>query len=93
MRVQQLDLFGNAISLSGQGTVDLDGNNLNLDFTATPGRFTQVLPSGIDAIPQMISQQFLKIKMRGKLGKGGDIRFDKELVPAVVDPLRRVMGQ
>jgi hypothetical protein len=92
LRVQQLDLYGNAISLRGQGTVDLDGNNLNLDFTATPGRFSQVLPSGIDAIPQMISQQFLKIKMRGKLGQGGNIRFDKELVPGVVEPLRRAIG-
>ncbi len=92
MRVEQLDLFGNAISLRGQGTVDLDGKNLELDFTATPGRVSQVLPTGIDAIPQMISQQFLKIKMRGKLGKDGDFRFDKELVPAVVEPLRWMMG-
>jgi hypothetical protein len=93
LRVQQLDLFGNAISLRGQGTLDLDGNNLELDFTATPGRVTQVLPTGIDAIPQLISQQFLKIKMRGKLGKEGTVRFDKELVPAVVEPLRRIMGE
>ncbi len=93
LRVQQLDLYGNAISLRGQGTVDLDGNNLNLDFTATPGRVTQVLPTGIDVIPQFISQQFFKIKMRGKLGKQGSVRFDKELLPPVIEPLRRIIGE
>jgi hypothetical protein len=93
LRVQQLDLFGNAISLRGQGTVDLNGDNVELDFTATPGRVTQVLPTGIDAIPQLISQQFFKIKMRGKLGKEGSVHFDKELVPAVVEPLRRIIGE
>lgn len=92
IRVQQLDLFGNAISLRGQGALDLDGSNVELDFTATPGRVIQMLPTGFDEIPQVISSQFLKIKMRGKVGKAGTIRFDKELIPAVVEPLRRVMG-
>jgi hypothetical protein len=92
LSVQQLDLYGNAISLRGQGTCDLDGSNLNLDFTATVGRLSQMLPAGIDAIPQAISQQLLKIKMRGKLGKGGEVRFDKELVPGVTEPLRWAFG-
>jgi hypothetical protein len=92
LRVQQVDLYGNAISLRGQGTLDLDLNNVNLDFTATPGRFAQLLPTAVDVIPQMISQQFLKIKVRGKLAKGGDLRFDKELVPGVVDLLGGMLG-
>jgi hypothetical protein len=92
LRVQQLDLFGKAFSLRGEGTVDLDGSNVELDFTATPGLVTRWLPSGVDAIPQLISQQLLKIKMRGRLASGGDVRFDKELAPGVVDPLRRVFG-
>lgn len=90
--VRQLDLYGNAISLRGQGNLDLDGNNLNLEFTATPGRFSQILPVGIDTIPQAISQQFLKIKMHGRFGQGASLRFDKELIPAVVEPLRRAIG-
>src|SRR5262249_13168863 len=73
IQVQHLDLYGNAISLRGQGTLDLDGSNLNLDFSGTLGRMTQILPAGIDELSQMISGQFLKIKMRGKLGKGGEI--------------------
>jgi hypothetical protein len=92
LRVQQLDLLGNAISLRGQGTVDLNGDNVELDFTATPGRVTEVLPTGIDSIPRLISQQFFKIKMRGKMGKEGTVRFDKELLPPVVEPLRRILG-
>lgn len=92
LTVQQLDLYGNAISLRGLGSLDLDGSNVNLDFNATMGRLTQILPAGFDLIPQAISQQFIKIKMRGKLGGGGQIRFDKELIPAVAGPLRRAIG-
>jgi hypothetical protein len=92
VRVNQLDLYGNAISLRGQGTVDLDGSNVNLDFSATPGRVTQMLPAGIDVIPQAISQQLFKIKARGKVGKGG-LRFEKEFVPGVVEPIKRAIGQ
>jgi hypothetical protein len=92
VNVQQLDLYGNAISLRGQGTCDLDGSNLNLDFTATMGRLTQLLPAGMDVIPQAISQQLFKIKMRGKLGKGTEMRFDKELVPGVSEPIKRALG-
>jgi hypothetical protein len=91
VRVQQLDLYGNALSLRGAGTLDLDGNNVNLDFSATPGRVTQVLPAGLDAIPQTLSSQLFKIKMRGKLGKGG-MRLEKELVPGVVEPIKRALG-
>ncbi len=90
--VNQLDLFGNAISLRGQGTVDLDGSNINLDFRATPGRMSQILPAGLEVIPSTISSQILKIKMRGSLGEGKPIKFDKELMPSVVEPIRRAMG-
>jgi hypothetical protein len=99
--VQQLDLYGNAVSLKGQGACDLDGDNLNLDFTASLGRLSQVLPPGLDVLPEAISQQLYKIKMRGKLGgsgKGGGagaagsgLIFDQVPVPAVVEPLRRAM--
>jgi hypothetical protein len=93
IQVQQLDLFGNAISLHGQGTVDLDGNNLNLDFTATPGQLKRILPTSLDAVPEAISQQILKIKMRGKMNTPNGVRFEKELVPAVVEPIKKVMGR
>jgi hypothetical protein len=94
VRVQELDLYGNAVSLRGQGTVDLDGKNVALDFSATPGRLMQPLPPALAVIPQAISEQILKIKMRGQLGKGGVVRFEKELVPSVLEPIKRaVSGQ
>jgi hypothetical protein len=91
-RIDKLDLIGNAISLRGQGTLNLDGSNVNLDFNADWSRFPQMLPESISAIPRAISDQILKIKMRGKIGKDGKPRFEKELVPAVVEPIRRAFG-
>ena len=88
--VRQLELIGNAVSLNGQGRLDVDGSNVELDFTATPGRFTQILPTGIDAIPPLLSGQLLRIKMRGKFGGGGKVKLDKEIMPGVLDPIRRV---
>ena len=92
LRIQQLDLFGSAISLRGEGTVNLDGSNVNLDFHADPGRVQQVLPGVLAEVPRAISDQLLKIKMRGRVGKGGEVRFDKELVPAVTEPLKKALG-
>jgi hypothetical protein len=89
--IRQLDLFGNAVSLHGQGAVDLDGTNLDVDFTATFGRFSQLLPPGIEVIPQAISSQLFKIKMRGALGKEGHLDFNQEWMPAMIDPLRRAV--
>jgi hypothetical protein len=89
VHVEALDLIGNAISLRGQGTADLDGSNLNLDFNADWGRFPELLPRGIILIPQAIGDQLLKIKVRGKLGA---VRFDKELIPGVIEPLKKGLG-
>jgi hypothetical protein len=90
IHVSELELVGNAISLSGQGTLNLDGTNLNLDFTAMWGRLQQMLPTGLNLLPKLVSDQFLKIKVRGKLG---DVRYEKELVPGVVEPVKRVLGK
>src|SRR5205807_5039596 len=83
MRVEQLDLVGNAISLRGQGTANLDGSNLNLDFNADWARLGQFLPEGVTEIPRAISDQLLKVKVRGRVG---DVRFEKEFVPGVTGP-------
>ncbi len=89
LQVQSLDLYGNAISLRGKGTVDLSGSDLNLDFNADWGRMAQVLPPGVNEVPRAISDQLLKIKMRGTIG---DVHFEKELAPLVVEPIMRVLG-
>jgi hypothetical protein len=90
MRVHAIDLFGNAISLRGQGTVNLDGSNVNLDFSADWGRVPQMLPPGISDISQAFSDQLFKIKMRGKISSP---RFEKELIPGVVDPIKKALGK
>jgi AsmA-like C-terminal region len=85
VRVDQLDLVGNAISLRGQGTVDLNGNNLNLDFNADWARLGQFLPEALSWGPRLLSDQLLKVKVRGRVG---DMRFEPEIVPAV----QRIFG-
>ncbi len=90
VRIGQLDLFGNAVSLRGQGTVNLDGSDLNLDFNADWGRVQQVLPPGISDLAQAASDQMLRIKMRGKVGT---VHFEKELLTGVIDALKKAMGR
>jgi hypothetical protein len=92
IQVRHLDLLGNAINLHGEGTVDLDGANLNLDFSATPGEFVWV-PPGLDPAVEAIYGQILRIKMRGQINKPNGVRFEKELVPAVAEPIRKAMGK
>jgi hypothetical protein len=89
MRIHGLDLYGDAISLRGQGTLNLDGSNLNLDFSADWGRMSQMMLPGINDLSQALSDQLFKIKVRGKIASP---RFDKELIPAVVDPIKKAFG-
>jgi hypothetical protein len=90
MNIGQLDLIGSAISLRGQGTLNLDTNDINLDFSADWGRVPQVLPPGISDLSQALSDQMFRIKMRGQVGA---VKYEKELLPGVIDPLKKVMGR
>jgi hypothetical protein len=85
--VNQLDLYGNVISLRGAGEMNLDGTDINLDFHADWARIIPALPPGIKRIPPAVTDQLLTIKMRGQLG---DIRCTKEPMPVLFDPLRRM---
>ncbi len=89
LEVQGLDLYGNAVSLRGRGTVDLVSGGLNLDFNADWGRLAEVLPAGVNDVPRAVSDQLLKIKMRGRIG---DVHFEKELAPGVVDWIEGAVG-
>jgi hypothetical protein len=86
--INRLDLYGNSISLRGQGEMNLDGSDINLDFYAVWARIMQYLPPVIKEIPPMLSQNLLRIKMRGS---ASNPRFEKEPVPAIVDPLRELL--
>jgi hypothetical protein len=89
VHANKIELFGNAVSLRGQGELNIDGTDLNLDFNADWGRITQVLPVGIKKIPPAISDQLLRLKLRGRIG---DVQVSKEPVPLLLDPWRRMMN-
>ncbi len=91
--INRMDLLGSPVSLGGKGQMNLDGSDMNLEFYAVWARVMQVLPPIINEIPQAISKQFLKIKLRGDLGV--KVQTVKEPVPILVDPLKEfldVMG-
>jgi hypothetical protein len=88
VHVNNLDLFGDAISLRGAGDLNLDGSDINLDFNVDWARVPQMLPGDMKKIPHAISDQLLRIKMRGQLG---DITCTKEQVPKQHDPFRKLM--
>ncbi|MCS6850641.1 MAG: hypothetical protein NZ700_05670 [Gemmataceae bacterium] len=86
--IARLDFYGNAISLSGQGEMNLDGTDVNLDFYAVWGRMTQVLPPLVRVVPSALGQSLLKVKMRGNIG---DLKITKEPVPVLVEPMERLL--
>jgi hypothetical protein len=81
--INRFDLFGNSISLRGQGEMNLDGTDINLDFFAVWARVILMLPPIIKEVPQDISKHLLKIKMRGRIN---DVHFTQEPLPIVLDP-------
>ena len=88
-RMDKIDLYGNAISLRGRGEMNLNGTDINLDFNVDWARLTQVLSPTMRKLPQAISNQLLKINMRGKMG---DVKLTQEPMPVLVDPFKKVLG-
>jgi hypothetical protein len=86
MLVQDLELHGNAINLRGNGSLNLDGTNLALDFSTD--LWGKVLPPGLNDLPRWMSDQLFQIKVRGKLGQ---VRYEKELMPRMLAPLKQAM--
>lgn len=88
VNVNRLDLYGNAISLSGQGELNLDGSDLHLDFYAVWGRIVQLLPPLLKPLPAELGKQILKIEMRGKVG---DVHVAQRPAPLLTEPLERLL--
>lgn len=88
VNVERLDLLGNAVSLGGRGTLNLDGSAVALDFYAVWARIAQVLPTGWRDLPPWVSGQLLKIKMRGTLSQPS---FAPEPVPFIVEPVQALV--
>jgi hypothetical protein len=85
LAVSRIDLLGNAVSLRGQGDVNWDGSDLQLDFYAVWARMAELLPPVIKDIQPTVSKQLLKIKMRGGIN---DVRITTEPVPLLVEPVK-----
>jgi hypothetical protein len=88
VEISRLDLFGNAISLGGQGSMTVYGKELNLNFYAVWARVMQWSPEAIEKVWPWISQNLLKIKMRGEIG---NVQCTKEPVPLLVDPVKELL--
>lgn len=88
VQIQKVDLYGNAISLSGQGEMALDGSDINLEFHAVGSRLgDKLMPTPVKEIVQEISECLFKIKMQGRIG---DVRCTKEPLPILFDPFREL---
>jgi hypothetical protein len=89
MRVYQLDLLGDAISLRGQGDVQTDGRCLNLElYGLLWGRSLPLLPPLLDKIPPALSKRLMKLHINGSLTSGEKLDFRTAPLPVVVEPLR-----
>jgi hypothetical protein len=87
MHITELDLYGNALSVRGQGSMKLDGTDLKLVMNADWGRLSQLLPPGLNDLSRELSNQLLRVNVHGKVG---DLKFEKELVPVVTEPLKKL---
>lgn len=86
--IQHLELFGNAVSFTGKGDINLDGTDLQLDLYPSWARIEQLLPPAARAMPPMLSKNLLTVEARGKItGDSKDIKFTKKPVPILIDPL------
>lgn len=85
----KLDLVGNPVSLRGSGDMNLDGTNIDLVFHTEWARIGEWLPPGLKQMPGSISNQLLKIHMRGEASA---VKIEKEPVPALLEPMKKMLG-
>ncbi len=89
VQIEQLDLLGQLISLSGEGSLNIDGSNVKLDIYTVWSRLVHLLPGPAREVPNAISRNMYKISMFGSLG--GKLEFEQEAVPFIVDPIKRLL--
>jgi hypothetical protein len=81
MRINQLNLYGNVVSLRGRGDMNLDGTDIDMELHMDWARLDQMLTPGVKRVPQALSNQLLTIRARGQLG---DIHFTQEAMPMLL---------
>jgi hypothetical protein len=90
-KVSRLNLFGNVISLRGQGSMNFanpDAIGLNLDFNVDWARITQVLPQPLKDLEATVSNNLYKVKVRGTSKKP---EFSQEPLPTLTGPIKDLL--
>lgn len=90
LRFQQLDLFGNAISLRGKGVIPLDGRDMSLEFRTDWARAAQFFPQGLDSFPNTLSEQMFLVRVQGN---PRNPKIEREVLPGLTQPFRKVFRQ
>src|SRR5262249_6329705 len=89
MQIDQLELLGNLVCLTGEGSMLLDGSNLFLDVYPVWSRLLLAVPGPARDVTTAISRNLYKIEMHGAIG--GPLDFRQEAVPILVDPVRHLI--
>jgi hypothetical protein len=92
VKVGQLDLLGNAISLGGEGDMKLDGTDALFEFYTVWTNIRNLLGNGGD-LAARVSGNLFRIRVAGDLGADRPPRVTQEALPGIVDPIRRLMGR
>ncbi len=91
VRFTQLDLLGNALSLGGDGEMNLDGTNAGFEFYTVWTNIREFL-GGTGEIPARLSGNLYKIKVSGNLADEKP-HVEQIPLPAVMEPIRRLLGR
>lgn len=92
VKVGQLDLLGNAVSLGGEGEMNLDGSKAQFEFYTVWTNIRNMLGGGGD-VASRISGNLFRIRVAGDLGGDHPPRVTQEALPGIVDPIRRLLGR
>ncbi|MBO0698765.1 MAG: hypothetical protein J2P46_10245 [Zavarzinella sp.] len=92
VKVGQLDLLGNAISLGGEGEMNLDGSDAQFEFYTVWTNIRNMLGGGGD-VAARISGNLFRIRVAGDLGSDRPPKVTQEALPGIVDPIRRLFGR
>lgn len=94
LNINQVFLWGNAVSLTGKGSVNLDGTDIEIDCYPSWARVEQILPATLRSMSPAISKNLLKIELRGKISdRSEDLKMYKRPIPVLVDPLRELQNR
>jgi hypothetical protein len=92
LKIGQLDLLGNAISLGGEGEMDLDGKNAQFDFYTVWTNIRNMLGGGGD-LAARISGNLFRIRVEGDFGSDKPPKVTQQALPGLVDPILQRLGR